>query len=64
MLRSDPGPGPGFFNFRSPLCFRVWKIDGNNAAAPLSYIGVDNPTRAFIDKPDGSVNPVSAQNTA
>lgn len=44
--------------------FRVWKIDGDNASAPLSYIGVDNPTRAFVDKPNGSVNPVGAQNTA
>lgn len=44
--------------------FRVWKIDGDNTSAPLSYIGVDNPTRAFVDKPNGSDNPVSAQNTA
>ena len=44
--------------------FRVWKIDGDNASSPLSYIGVDNPSRAFIDKPNGAENLVSAQNTA
>lgn len=43
--------------------FRIWKIDGD-AASPLDYIGSANPTRAFLDKPNGDPNPVSAQNTA
>lgn len=43
--------------------FRVWRIDGGSTE-PLTYIGTANPTRAFLDKPDGSANPVSAQNTA
>jgi 3-phytase len=43
---------------------RVWSIDGDNVAAPLTYIGAANPTRAFAYKPDGSDNPVSSQNTA
>jgi 3-phytase len=44
--------------------FRVWKIDATASTNPLAYIGSANPTRAFADKPDGSANPVSAQNTA
>lgn len=44
--------------------FRVWKIDAAASANPLVYIGSANPTRAFVDKPDGTANPVSAQNTA
>jgi 3-phytase len=44
--------------------FRVWKIDAAASANPLVYIGSANPTRAFVDKPNGSPNPVSAQNTA
>ncbi|MGQ9686046.1 MAG: phytase [Thiobacillaceae bacterium] len=44
--------------------FRVWRIDADNPALPLAYIGSASPTRAFVDKPDGSFNPVSQQNTA
>jgi len=44
--------------------FRVWKIDPNASLNPLTYISTANPTRAFVDKPDGSFNPVSQQNTA
>jgi 3-phytase len=44
--------------------FRVWKIDPNASLNPLTYISSANPSRAFIDKPDGSPNPVSQQNTA
>lgn len=44
--------------------FRVWKIDATAAANPLVSIGAAQPTRAFIDRPDGSANPVAAQNTA
>lgn len=43
--------------------FRIWKIDPS-APQPLTYIGTANPTRAFIDRPDGSPNPVSGQHTA
>lgn len=43
--------------------FRIWKID-TDATSPLTYIGAANPTRAFADKPDGSINPLSQQNTA
>jgi 3-phytase len=43
--------------------FRIWKIDAGTPN-PLNYIGAATPTRAFADKPDGSPNPVSQQNTA
>lgn len=43
--------------------FRIWKIDAN-APQPLTYIGTNNPTRAFIDYPNGTANPVTSQHTA
>lgn len=42
---------------------RVWKIDAANPTTPLSYIGENNPARLFPTLPNGSANPLSAQNT-